>query len=68
MGETKKKVNEHILRAHAGVTTGQGIIGWFDGDAQQNGKKSGAGRVIKISEHSTYKWTLNCEHGTNTRA
>jgi ribonuclease HI len=66
--ESKKKVKEHILRAHDGVTTGQSIIGWFDGAAQQNGEQSGAGGVIKISDHSTYKWTLNCGHGTNTRA
>ena len=24
--------------------------------------------MIKITEHSTYKWTLNCGHGTNTMA
>jgi ribonuclease HI len=24
--------------------------------------------VIKINDHSTYRWTLNCGNGTNTRA
>ena len=24
--------------------------------------------MINITEHSTYKWTLNCGHGTNTMA
>jgi hypothetical protein len=49
-------------------TPGQRIIGWFDGATQQNGDQSGAGGVLKISEQTTYKWTLNCGHGTNTRA
>jgi hypothetical protein len=30
--------------------------------------QSGAGGAIKINEHLAYKWTLNCGHGTNTRA
>jgi hypothetical protein len=44
------------------------IIGWFDGAAQKNGEQSGAGGVIKINDHSVYKWTLNCGGETNTRA
>jgi len=44
------------------------IIGWFDGAAQKNGEQSGAGGVIKLNEHSIYKWTLNCGGGSNTIA
>jgi hypothetical protein len=44
------------------------IIGWFDGATQRNGDLSGAGGVIKINDHTVYKWTLNCGRGTNTRA
>jgi ribonuclease HI len=44
------------------------IIGWFDGATQRNGDQSGAGGVIKINDHTVYKWTLNCGRGTNTRA
>jgi len=50
------------------ISVGQGIIGWFDGVAQQNGQNSGVGGVIRVSEHRIYKWTFNCGHGTNTRA
>jgi ribonuclease HI len=50
------------------VMTGKKIIGWFDGASQQNGEHSGAGGVIKIREHTFYKWMINCGAGTNTRA
>jgi ribonuclease HI len=41
---------------------------WFDGAAQQNGKLSGVGGVIKINEQTEYRWTLNCGSGTNSKA
>ena len=65
MDGSKKRVKVPILRALDGFTSGKNIIRWFDGGAQQNGEQSGAGRVIKISEHSSYKWTINCGHRTN---
>jgi ribonuclease HI len=43
------------------------IIGWFDGATQLNGELSGVGGVIKLNEHTVYRWTLNCGGGTNTR-
>jgi hypothetical protein len=41
--------------------------GWFDGASQQNGSLSGAGGLIKVIQHSIYRWTLCCGPGTNTR-
>jgi len=42
-------------------------MGWFDGASQQNSEHSGAGGVIKIREHTFYKWMINCGDGTNTK-
>jgi ribonuclease HI len=42
--------------------------GWFDGAASTTGLNSGAGGIIRISEHRTFKWYFNCGPGTNTRA
>jgi ribonuclease HI len=64
----EKGKSSSSLELHAFAIPEEKIIGWFDGAAQQNGDQSGAGGVIKINEHTTYKWTLNCGHGTNTRA
>jgi ribonuclease HI len=44
------------------------IFCWFDGAAQQNGLLCGVGGVIKTPEMTTYRWTLNCGQGSNTRA
>lgn len=44
------------------------IVGWFDGATQLHGHLSGARGVLRINEHSIYKWTFNCGSGTNTRA
>jgi len=44
------------------------IVGWFDGETQSIGQQSGAGGVIRNSDHSVYKQTFNCGVGTNTRA
>jgi ribonuclease HI len=41
--------------------------GWFDGAALLNGLQSGVGRMLRINEHSTCKWTLNCGPGSNIR-
>jgi ribonuclease HI len=43
-------------------------IGWFDGAAQRRGQISGAGGVIRVNNHTKYRWMLNCGPGTNTRA
>jgi hypothetical protein len=40
---------------------------WFDGAAQSQGLLSRAGGIIKTIGNSTYRWTLNCGQGTNTR-
>jgi len=45
-----------------------GTVGWFDGTTLSSGQNSGARGVIRISEHRTYKWTINCGPGTYTRA
>jgi ribonuclease HI len=44
------------------------VIAWFDGAAQHNGKLYGAGGMLHISTHSSFRWTLNCGQGTNTKA
>jgi ribonuclease HI len=43
-------------------------ICWFDGAAQVNGTLCGAGGVIKTIGKTSYRWTLNCGQGSNTRA
>jgi hypothetical protein len=43
-------------------------IGWFDGAAQRRGQTSGAGGVIRVNNHTKYRWMLNCGPGSNTRA
>jgi ribonuclease HI len=43
-------------------------IAWFDGAAQLDGTLCGAGGYILINSHTSYKWTLNCGQGTNTKA
>jgi len=40
----------------------------FDRAAHVQGLKNGAGGVIRIDEHTKYKWSLNCRPGTNNRA
>jgi ribonuclease HI len=40
---------------------------WFDGVAQRNGTLCGAGGIIKTSGMTSYRWTLNCGQGSNTR-
>jgi ribonuclease HI len=42
-------------------------VGWFDGATQANGILSGVGGVLKLSGNISYRWTLNCGPGTNTR-
>jgi hypothetical protein len=44
------------------------ILGWFDGASQRNEEQSGAGGVIKLNDHTIYKFLLNCGGGANTRA
>jgi ribonuclease HI len=45
-----------------------GVVGWFDGDAHSSGHNCGAGGIIRINEHRSYKWFFNCGPGTNTKA
>jgi ribonuclease HI len=40
---------------------------WFDGATHNNGLLSGAGSLLKTMGRTTYRWTLNCRQGTNTR-
>jgi ribonuclease HI len=44
------------------------ITGWFDGASQRNGEISGVGGLISLNEQNSYRWSLNCGRGTNTRA
>jgi hypothetical protein len=64
----RKKVKEIHSRTITFDCPEDRIMGWFDGAAQQNGEQSGAGGWIKINKNTSYKWTLNCGRGTNTRA
>jgi hypothetical protein len=64
----RPKENVHTKRCSSLALPSDKIIGWFDGATQRNGEISGAGGVIKINDHTVYKWTLNCGRGTNTRA
>jgi ribonuclease HI len=34
---------------------------------QNHGLLSGVGGILKTIGNTTYRWTLNCGHGTNTR-
>jgi ribonuclease HI len=43
-------------------------IGWFDGATQRRGHTSGVGGVIRVNNHTKFRWMLNCGPGTNTRA
>jgi ribonuclease HI len=58
---------QHSIKHTVHILPHNRIIGWFDGAAQLNGDLSGAGGVIKVNEHTVYKWTLNCGGGTYTR-
>jgi len=64
----RPRENRHSIRRSVHTLPINRIIGWFDGDAKKNGEQSGAGGVIKLNEHSVYRWTLNCGGGSNTRA
>jgi len=46
----------------------EGLTGWFDGATTTFGNCSGAGGILKITDHKIFKWTINCGPGTNTRA
>jgi ribonuclease HI len=43
-------------------------VAWFDGASQQGGALCGAGGEIVLNSHSCIRWTLNCGHGSNTKA
>jgi hypothetical protein len=43
-------------------------IAWFDGAAQLDGTLCGVVGYILINSHTSYRWTLNCGQGTNTKA
>jgi hypothetical protein len=43
-------------------------ICWFDGATQLNGTLCVEGGVIKTIGKTSYRWTLNCGQGSNTRA
>jgi len=62
---TGQKVHTNRLSSH--TLPSDKILGWFDGATQRNGKKSGTGGIIKINDHTVYKWTLNHGRGTNTK-
>jgi hypothetical protein len=64
---TKKEKVQHYIFTNP-TTKDNMTIGWFDGAAQLNGLESGVGGMLRINEHSTYKWTLNCGLGSNTGA
>jgi len=42
-------------------------LAWFDGATQKDGSLCGAGGVIKTLEALVFKWTFNCDRGTNTK-
>jgi len=68
VGNHRKKEKDYLPRISTFEIPEDKVIGWFDGVAQQNVEQSGAGGVTKINDNTTYRWTLNCGRGTNTRA
>jgi ribonuclease HI len=59
-----KKVKVCLLQPPRLLTS---IVCWFDKAAQSSALRCGAGGIIKFSDQTVYKWTLNCGQGTNTR-
>jgi hypothetical protein len=68
VGSYNKKEKVQHFRSTNPTPKDNMTTGWFDGAAQLNGLQSGVGGMLRINEHSTYKWTLNCGPGSNTRA
>jgi len=60
----KDNIPRDILITH----NSEDSLAWFDGAAQKDGSKCGAGGVIKTIDVAVYKWTYNCGSGTNTKA
>jgi ribonuclease HI len=58
----------HPLRTSHIKLLSNRVIAWFDGAAQHNDKLYGAGGMLHISTRSSFRWTLNCGQGTNTKA
>jgi ribonuclease HI len=68
VGDYKIQLKAFAPRKILCLSAGGGTVGWFDGAAQQSGQNSGAGGVIRVNDHQSYKWFFNCGPGTNTRA
>jgi ribonuclease HI len=58
---------QQSIRCFVHILPHNRIVGWFDGATQLNGELSGVGGVVKLNEHTVYRWTLNYGGGTNTR-
>jgi ribonuclease HI len=65
MGNKQKVSNPRISSTLLPVDK---TLAWFDGVAQLNGTLCSVGGVLKVDDHSKYRWTLNCGRGTNSRA
>jgi ribonuclease HI len=59
----KDKIPRDILITH----NSEDALAWFNGAAQRDGSKYGAGGVIRTIDAKVYKWTYNCGSGTNTK-
>jgi ribonuclease HI len=57
-----------MLRRLTAMLLEDKALTWFDRVAQLNGTLCGAGGVLKIDDHTKYRWTLNCGSDTNSRA
>jgi ribonuclease HI len=66
-GEYTKPVKALALRRRTALRMANGTVGWFDGEAMSSGLNSGVGGVIRTHDNHTFKWTINCGPGTNTR-
>jgi hypothetical protein len=68
VGKMGKKQKVSIPRLTSTFLPVDKAHAWFDGAAQQNGNLCGVGGVLKVDDHSEFRWTLNCGRGTNSRA
>jgi hypothetical protein len=67
LGRTKEINQPSIKSKNPPLLKNGRPLGWFDGVAQRGGQICRAGGVIRVNNHTKYKWMLNCGPGTNTR-
>jgi len=45
----------------------EGSAGYFDGSTVASRNCCGVGGILKINDHKSIKWLINCGPGTNTK-